>query len=192
MDTIRMLLQKLNGYLIKRGFLLIMWGYMMGIMYATQYLVRSGMLPSTLMDWVVQFLPFLSFSLSVIYLLINRQESWIREDLKIIGLWLAALATLIIINWTLWKTTGELDFTLQHPLFMAVMAFAIVATGILKNFVLLIYGGITFGLLAFVAASFPLTTQLGIEAIAWLIGCSLPGHLIAYQAADSAASSIEH
>ena len=61
---------------------------------------------------------------------------------------------------------------------MVFIAFAIVVTGGVIRYNLIIGGGIIFGLLAFVSSYLPLQEQLLMESIAWLLAFIIPGHLL--------------
>ena len=61
---------------------------------------------------------------------------------------------------------------------MVFIAFAIVVTGGILRYKLIIAGGIVFGLLAYVCSYLPLQEQLLVEAIAWIIAFIIPGHVL--------------
>ena len=73
---------------------------------------------------------------------------------------------------------GSINFELQHPIFMVLMAFAITSTSGILRYKLIIFGGVLFGLLALTASYFKLQEQLLIESIAWVIAFVIPGHLL--------------
>ena len=72
----------------------------------------------------------------------------------------------------------SINFELQHPIFMVVIAFAITITGVMLRYRLMILMGILFGLLAYGASFFELKLQVLIEAIAWFLAFCLPGHIL--------------
>ena len=67
---------------------------------------------------------------------------------------------------------------LQHPVFMILIAFAIVVTGLLLRYLPVLAGGIIFALLGFACSYLGLQDQWLAEALAWLIAFVIPGHIV--------------
>jgi len=72
----------------------------------------------------------------------------------------------------------QINFELQHPIFMMFIAFATVITGGILRYKLVILGGIVFGVLAYACSYFSLENQMLFEAAAWLVAFIVPGHLL--------------
>jgi branched-subunit amino acid ABC-type transport system permease component len=67
---------------------------------------------------------------------------------------------LVLVNVVIFNTIHEFNPTLQHPIFMIFMAFAVVITGGILRYKLIIFGGIVFGLLAYICTYFSLEIQM--------------------------------
>ncbi len=72
----------------------------------------------------------------------------------------------------------QINFELQHPIFMVIIAFAITVTGGILRHRLIIIGGILFAALAYTASYFNLQEQLLIESFAWVIAFIIPDHIL--------------
>ena len=83
---------------------------------------------------------------------------------------------MVLINLIQFNVLHKIHYELQHPVFMVIFAFAIVVTGGILRYKLILLGGIIFGLLALVASYMSLPTQLLIDALAWMIAFTIPGH----------------
>jgi len=69
-------------------------------------------------------------------------------------------------------------FEFQHVFFMLLTAIAIMMTGHLIQNQKIFYGGIVFAFLAFAASYLKLEDQLLLEAIGWMMGFVIPGHIL--------------
>ena len=83
---------------------------------------------------------------------------------------------MILINLIQFNVLQSINFELQHPIFMILIAFAITVSGIVMRFKMIIYGGVAFGLLGLLASYYTLEGQMLIESIAWFIAFIIPGH----------------
>jgi hypothetical protein len=116
-----------------------------------------------------------SFSL-IPCLAANKVQTYIGISLR--WIWFSLIISLVLINLIQFNVLHKINFELQHPLFMVVIAFAIVATGGILRYRLIIAGGIVFGLLAYLCSYLTLPQQMLIEAIAWAIAFVIPGHIL--------------
>jgi branched-subunit amino acid ABC-type transport system permease component len=87
-------------------------------------------------------------------------------------------ACLVLINLIQFNVLHKINFELQHPLFMVIMAFATVITGGILRYKLVTIGGIIFGLIALLSSYVTLPYQLLLESFAWLIAFVIPGHYL--------------
>lgn len=85
---------------------------------------------------------------------------------------------MVLINLILMNILHEVRFDLQHPIFMVVFAYAVIVSGVILRYRLMILTGIIFGLLAWASSWFELTNQLLFESIAWFVAFILPGHIL--------------
>jgi len=88
------------------------------------------------------------------------------------------VGSFVLINLIQYNVLHQINFELQHPLFMVMMAFSIVVTGGILQYKALIIGGIIFGLIALISSCFKLSYQLLSESCAWLIAFVIPGHYL--------------
>jgi len=79
----------------------------------------------------------------------------------------------------------KINFELQHPIFMVVIAFAIVVSGVILRYRLMVAMGILFGILAYTSSFFELHYQILVEAIAWFLAFVIPGHILYAQKTKS-------
>lgn len=92
-------------------------------------------------------------------------------------IWVSLVGCMVAINLIQFNVLHRIDFELQHAIFMVLIAFSIISTGILLRFWFFILGGFLFGIGGYVASYFDVSYQLLVEAMAWLVGFVLPAHL---------------
>lgn len=95
--------------------------------------------------------------------------------------WISLLGCMVLTNLILHNVTHEVNFTLQHPIFMVLTAFTIVVTGVILRYRLIILGGIVFGLLAYFASFLSLHDQFILDGIGWFLALAIPGHILYYK-----------
>ena len=123
-------------------------------------------------------IPICGLGYTLYYLLQYRQGKFDQRASTILYVWLALIASMVIVNLTIYKVTGAVDFNLQHPIFMTLMAFAIIITGQVIQQRLVILGGIVFAGLALASSYMDLSHQLLLESVGWIVAFVLPGHWI--------------
>ncbi|MGV8133588.1 MAG: hypothetical protein AB2L20_00105 [Mangrovibacterium sp.] len=166
------------------GILLIVWGYAMSLMHLSSWLVENLFLPNRvifLMKLADPVLPILAFSFTVWHVFIQRKRvtTYVGQSLQYV--WIALFFSLVLTNLILFQVLDKVNFTIQHPLFMVLIAFAVVVTGVILRYKLIIAGGAVFGILAFVASLLELTDQMLLHAIAWFIAIIIPGHILYFK-----------
>ncbi len=166
------------------GILLIVWGYAMSLMHLSKYFIETLFLPNRvifLMKFADPALPVLAFGFTVWYVFIQRRRvtSYVGQSLRYV--WVALFFSLVLTNLILFQVLDKVNFTLQHPLFMVLIAFAIIVTGVILRYKLIIAGGAIFGVLAFICSLLPLTDQMLLHGIAWLIAILIPGHILYFK-----------
>jgi hypothetical protein len=164
--------------------LLIVWGYAMSLMHLSSWLVENLFLPNRvifLMKLADPVLPILAFSFTVWHVFIQRKRvtTYVGQSLQYV--WIAWFFSLVLTNLILFQVLDQVNFTIQHPLFMVLIAFAVVVTGVILRYKLIIAGGAIFGILAFVASLLELTDQMLLHAIAWFIAIIIPGHILYFK-----------
>ncbi len=165
----------------KDGILFILWGWTMFLQYMIMYISRDMVFTYRLkrvFDNLPAFLILSALILTTIYILRQRRKVVTFIGLSLRFIWVSVFGCMVLVNLILFNVLHSFHPELQHPVFMVIVAFAIVVTGALLQFRLLIGGGIIFGLLALTSSYFDLNFQLILEAMAWLIAFIIPGHII--------------
>ncbi|MFA7583737.1 MAG: hypothetical protein WCZ46_09370, partial [Proteiniphilum sp.] len=106
----------------------------------------------------------------------KKVQTYIGISLRYV--WISMVGCFVLINLILYNVLHQVNFELQHPLFMVIMAFSIVVTGGILRYKLIIIGGILFGLIALISSYFTLSYQLLFESCAWFIAFVIPGHYL--------------
>lgn len=163
------------------GILFIVWGWVFVVGGIIQFLQRN--LTTTnqirnITDILKIALPLFAVLFTIAYIIKQRKriQTFVGKMIRIT--WFAMFLSLVLINLIQFNVLGKITFELQHPIFMVVIAFAIVITGSVLKYNLLIAGGIAFALFAFVSSYFEIETQLTLETIGWLIAFVVPGHYL--------------
>jgi len=112
-----------------------------------------------------------------IFYLLRQTRPVAKVEIYLRYVWASLFVSLVLINLIQFNVLHQINFELQHPIFMVVIAFAIVLSGGILHYPFLLAGGIIFGILAYVASLLSLTDQLLMEAIGWLVAFILPGHI---------------
>ena len=164
------------------GILFIAWGWISFVNYFFLNYLSGQFSVGYELTQVIRILrvalPVGGVLFTIYYLFTKRRKviTYIGRSLRYI--WLSLFASLMLVNLIQYNVTGAINFELQHPIFMVFIAFAIVITGSLLKFEIVIGGGMLFGALAYVSSFLPLQEQLLVESIAWLIAFVIPGHLL--------------
>jgi hypothetical protein len=181
LQVIREMIEVSRKKLQNDGILFILWGYALCFSALSRFLIWKILLSNMQMKSLKLLDLIISFSVLVftIYYLIRQQKkvkTYIRSSLR--WVWFAAVGCLILINLIQMNTLHKINFELQHPVFMVVIAFAVVITGGLLRYRLMIFMGILFALLAYGSSFFELYWQLLFEGIAWFLAFCIPGHIL--------------
>lgn len=166
------------------GILLIVWGYAMSITHLIKYLIEILFLPNRVifvLKYADPVLPLLAFGFTVWYYFKQRKRVTTYVGQSLWYIWGSLFLSLVMTNLILFQMLNNVNFTLQHPLFMVIIAFAIVVTGVVLRYKLIIAGGAIFGILAFICSLLPLNEQMLLHAIAWLVAIIIPGHILHYK-----------
>jgi membrane-associated HD superfamily phosphohydrolase len=180
--TIREMIQVSRNKLKNDGILFIVWGWIFLINYLfLNYLPGKFLLSHKMMDLVHSLrviLPVSGLIFTLYYILKQRKKVQTYIGISLRYVWISLFASMVLVNLIQMNVLHRVNFELQHPIFMVLIAFAVTVTGGILRYRLIIAGGIIFGLLALAASYFELQTQLLLEAIAWIIAFIIPGHLL--------------
>lgn len=169
----------IQHFVFRPGALLILWGWVMFYSYAMNYLTQKILVASrtqSLLGNLGIVLGAIAFIITIFYLL-RQAKPVAKQEIYIRYVWVSLLVSLVLINLIQYNVLQQINFELQHPIFMVVIAFAIVVSGGILKYPFLLAGGIIFGILAYAASLLSLTDQLLMEAIGWFVAFILPGHI---------------
>ena len=172
----------IKSFSTNKSSLLIVWGWL-GFL---NYLI-FGYLPGVLLLGYqeIQLVRFSRVALlitgiifTLYFLFGKRKEKLSYTGITIRFVWGGLILMLMFVNLIQFNVVGDIDYELQHPIFMIFIAFAILVTGRVMRYQLLTAGGIAFALLGLAASYMPLQEQLLMEAIGWMLAFIIPGHLL--------------
>ena len=164
------------------GILFIVWGWILFLNYFfLNYLTNVLEITHQLMQIVHVLrilLPVFGFAYSVYYIYLQRKKVQTYIGISLRYVWISLFLSMVLVNLIQFNVLGSINFELQHPIFMVFIAFAVIITGGILRYRLIIIGGILFAVLAYTASYFKLQEQLLIESIAWVIAFIIPGHIL--------------
>jgi hypothetical protein len=181
LQVIREMIEVSRKKLQNDGILFILWGWVLCYSAMSRFLISQVLLS----NMQVRSLKYadLIFSICVlaytVYYLVKQHkkvQTYIGISLR--WVWFSAVGCMVLINLIQGNIVHHINFELQHPIFMVVIGFAVVITGVILRYKLMIVMGIVFALLAYFSSFFELHLQLLFEAIAWFLGFCLPGHIL--------------
>ncbi len=180
--TIHEMIQVSKQRMKNDGILFILWGWTYFItLFLLNFIPSILVTTPPIMD-TVRFLrwvlPLVALLLTILYLYKRRKQVKTYASITLRTIWITLLFTMVAVNLIHFNVLGATNFELQHPIFMVLIAFAIIITGSIIRYNLVVIGGIVFGLLAYLSSHFAIQTQLLIEACAWLVAFVIPGHLL--------------
>jgi drug/metabolite transporter (DMT)-like permease len=115
---------------------------------------------------------------TIYYLIKQRKKVQTYIGISLRYVWTSLFLSTVLVNLIQMNVLHSINFELQHPLFMVLMAFAVTVTGGILRHRLIIIGGAVFGALALTASYLGLKEQLLLEAVAWMIAFIVPGHIL--------------
>ncbi len=163
------------------GILFIVWGWVLFYVSFSGFITRSIVLTYQ-MNRIISRLGIIlgaAAALFTIYYLIKQRkkvQTYIGVSLRYV--WISFFLSTVLVNLIQMNVLHSINFELQHPLFMVLMAFAVTVTGGILRHRLIIIGGAVFGALALTASYLGLKEQLLLEAVAWVIAFIVPGHIL--------------
>lgn len=181
-QVIKAMLELSQTRLKSDGILFLVWGWSSTLSYFFLYYLPARMATGY---WLTKGINILKIALPVLAILFTayylykqnkRVSTYIGTSIRYV--WATVIGSMVAINLIQFNILGEINFELQHPIFMILIAFGTIMTGSMIRYKLIVVGGVVFGLLAFAASYFELQDQLLIESIAWLIAFVVPGHIL--------------
>lgn len=163
------------------GILFIIWGWLMFYNYISSFILRQIVITHSIKMGFKYFgtgFGILTIAFSIYYIIKKGRRVTTYIGISLRYVWVSLFICLSLINMIIFNVIHEFNVELQHPVFMVLIAFAIVVTGGILRYKLLIIGGVIFGILAYVCSYLKIDNQMLAEAIAWLIAFVIPGHIM--------------
>jgi len=161
---------------------ILMWGW---IFFITHFFCSYFPTVVELSELIRNFLSSLKFILqsfgfgyTLYYLFLKKKGATTYIDISLRYVWISLFFSLVLVNVIQFNILHQINFELQHPIFMIIIAFAIVVTGGILRYKMITVGGIIFAIFGFISSYLPLPQQLLLESIAWVIAFIIPGHIL--------------
>lgn len=184
LKVIQEMIQMAQNKMRNDGILLIVWGYAASLPALIRFFKEILFLPNRVMfflKFVDLLLPLLALAFTIYYILKERKKVTTYIGVSLRYVWISLFGFMVLTNLILHNVTHEVNFTLQHPLFMVLTAFAILVTGVILRYKPIIIGGVAFGILAYFASLLTLHDQLFLDGIGWFLALAIPGHILYYK-----------
>ena len=181
LQVIKEMIQVSQKKLKNDGVLFILWGWIIFYNYISWYVLNNIVTTYQIykgFEYFAKGLVVFALAFSVYYIFRKSKKVTTYIGISLRYVWISLIVGLVLVNVIIFNTIHEFNPTLQHPIFMVLMAFAVVITGGILRYKLIIFGGIVFGLLAYICTYFSVEIQMLIEALAWLIAFIIPGHYL--------------
>lgn len=181
LHLIREMLQVSKRKFQSDGILMIVWGWIMWLKNFVDYIMSIADFQIQVIRYLeiaLIFIALVGFAFTLHYIFKQRKKVQTYIGVSLRYVWVAMFFSLVLINVIQFRVLHEINFELQHPIFMVIIAFATVVTGGILRYQLIVYGGVIFALLALASSYFPLSTQLLLEAVAWFLAFVIPGHIL--------------
>lgn len=181
LQVIKEMIQVSQKKLKNDGILFILWGWIALYGNITGYIVREAVLTYQIQrildnSGTIFGLIALAYTIYYIWKQHKKVQTYIGISLRYV--WISTFVCFVLINLIQFNVLHKINFELQHPIFMVITAFAIVITGGILRYKLIIFGGAIFGLIAWLSSYFTLPYQLLLASIGWLIAFIIPGHYL--------------
>jgi hypothetical protein len=181
LQVIKQMIQVSQKKLKNDGILFIVWGWISFLTYMFEYIVMS--VPHTyqvtaLKGYISMVLGILGISYTIFYIYKKSRKVTTYIGVSLRYVWVSMLAGMVLINLIQANVLHKITFELQLPIFMILVSFALVVTGGILRYKMIIAGGIIFSLCAYLASFYPLQQQLLIQSLAWLVAFIIPGHIL--------------
>lgn len=180
-QVIREMIQVSQKKLKNDGILFILWGWIQFYGGIEGFIVREMVLTYQLQQIIDKsgtIFSFIALAYTIFYLWKQHKKVQTYIGVSLRYVWISMFACFVLINLIQANVVHKINFELQHPVFMVIIAYAIVITGGILRYKLVIIGGIVFGLIALISSYLSLPYQLLLEAIAWLVAFIIPGHYL--------------
>ena len=179
--VIKEMIQVSKNKLKRDGILFIVWGWLLFYKSILGYVERKFVLSfeiQKIMNYLGFVLLIASIGFTSYYLLKQRKKVRTYIGISLRYVWISLFVCMVLVNLIQFNVLHSINFELQHPIFMVLIAFAVTVTGGILRYRLIIIGGVIFGILALAASYLKLQEQLLVESVAWIISFIVPGHIL--------------
>lgn len=179
--VIKEMIQVSKNKLKQDGILFFVWGWVLFFVSTTGYIERVLALTfgiKKVLNVLGIALPLVALIFSVYYLIKESKKVQTYIGISLRYVWISLFVCMVLVNLIQFNVLHSINFELQHPIFMVLMAFAVTVTGGILRYRLIIIGGVIFGILALTASYLKLQEQLLVESVAWIISFIVPGHIL--------------
>jgi len=180
-QVIKEMIQVSQKKLKNDGVLFIIWGWVIFYNYISWYVINNMVTTYQIykgFEYFAKGLVVFAFAFSIYYIFRKGKKVTTYIGISLRYVWISLIVCLSLVNLIIFNAIHEFNAALQHPILMVFMAFAVVVTGGILRYKLIIFGGIVFGLLAYICTYLSIENQMLIEALAWLIAFIIPGHYL--------------
>ena len=163
------------------GILFIIWGWLMLLSNMASFIEQKTTILypfNIILDYSGIALGAIVLAYSIYYLVNQSKKIKTYIDISLRYIWISMFCCLVLINLILNNVLHQINFELQHPLFMVIVAFATVATGGILRYKLILFGGLFFGIMALISSYLALPEQFLLESVAWIFAFIVPGHYL--------------
>lgn len=179
--VIREMIQVSQKKMKNDGVLFIFWGWLMFYNYISSFVFKKIVVTYGIKKGFQYFgivLGIFAFAFTIYYLVKKSRKITTYIGISLRYVWISVIVCLSLTNMIIYNVIHTFNPELQHPVFMVFLAFAIVVTGGILRYWLLIAGGIIFATLAYICSYLTIDWQMLAEALAWLIAFVIPGHIM--------------
>jgi hypothetical protein len=181
LQVIREMIEVSQKRFKNNGILFLLWGWLMVLNYLSSYLLKKIILTHEvrmIIKYVVWIVSISAIIFSIYYVFFRRVRVKTYISISLRYVWISLVVCLSLTNMIIFNVIHQFNPALQHPIFMLLISFAIVVSGGIIRYRLLVLGGIFFGILAYACSWLDLQTQILVEAGAWFIAFVIPGHIL--------------
>jgi len=181
LQVIKEMIQVSQKKLKNDGVLFILWGWIIFYNYISWYVINEIVTTYQIymgFEYFAKGLVVFAFAFTIYYIFRKSKKVTTYIGISLRYVWISLIICLSLVNLIIFNVIHEFNAALQHPVFMVFMAFAVVVTGGILRYKLIILGGAVFGLLAYLCTYLSIEKQMLIEAVAWLIAFIIPGHYL--------------
>ena len=179
--VIKEMIQVSKNKLKRDGILFIVWGWALFFVSINGFIGRRFILTYALRNFLKIMeiaLPLIALIFSIYYLIKERKKVQTYIGISLRYVWISLFACMVLVNLIQFNVLHSINFELQHPIFMVLMAYSVTITGGILRYRLIIFGGVIFGILALTSSYLKLQDQLLVESVAWIISFIIPGHIL--------------